>query len=185
MPGYFTKDTKALFIGRNPGQLYERKSGWSDNKYATLNEYGLFQIAYAKGLMEAPLGKFISKLVDGTSVQWGLTNICKCRTPDDSPLSVEEIENCREYLTKQIILTDPQLIVTFGVQAWAWFSPTPLAQMMSEDIQMRVECMHVQPSSREYIIFPMYHPASLKYSAKNTFNYAKKQFNELIRTWCV
>src|SRR6185503_18807254 len=97
MAGYFPKNLDVLVIGQNPGQLHKRKSGWDDSEYAFNDEdWSKFQQDYAKGLMEAPLGKWLNDGFQGRVI-WGLTNIVKCRT-ESNLVDFEMQANCRPWL---------------------------------------------------------------------------------------
>ncbi|UWM56871.1 uracil-DNA glycosylase [Salinirubellus salinus] len=43
-----------------------------------------------------------------------ITNCVRCRPPENRDPHVEERENCREYLDREVELVDPELIVTLG-----------------------------------------------------------------------
>jgi len=43
-----------------------------------------------------------------------ITNILKCRLPDNRNPHVDEIHACRDYLNRQIALINPKMIITFG-----------------------------------------------------------------------
>jgi len=43
-----------------------------------------------------------------------ITNCVRCRPPDNRDPTNEELENCREYLDREIDLIDPAVIVTLG-----------------------------------------------------------------------
>ncbi|MFC4542806.1 uracil-DNA glycosylase family protein [Halosolutus amylolyticus] len=43
-----------------------------------------------------------------------ITNCVRCRPPENRDPTTEELENCREYLEREIDLLDPDVIVTLG-----------------------------------------------------------------------
>lgn len=43
-----------------------------------------------------------------------IANMLKCRPPENRPPEQEELNNCKDYLFKQIELVNPKLIVTLG-----------------------------------------------------------------------
>lgn len=43
-----------------------------------------------------------------------ITNCVRCRPPDNRDPTKEELENCREYLDREVDLIDPEVIVTLG-----------------------------------------------------------------------
>lgn len=52
-----------------------------------------------------------------------ITNVIKCRPPQNRDPLPQEVENCRPWLQAQIAVLKPRLIVTLGRHALAWFSP--------------------------------------------------------------
>jgi len=156
MAGYFPKGAEILFIGTNPGQLNKRQSGWDDTSYSDSEEWSEFQRGYAKGLFEAPMGKWIQKGMNDRR-DWAFTNIVKCRTPDNAPPSLEEISTCRPWLQNQIKLTKPKIIITLGASAYNWFDT-----IISMD---RVRGMPLSINNLFFtgILIPMDHPAYQRY----------------------
>jgi len=46
-----------------------------------------------------------------------LTNLLKCRTPDDRDAALEELQQCQAYLHRQIQLLQPKIILVMGAVA--------------------------------------------------------------------
>ncbi|HEV2666012.1 MAG TPA: uracil-DNA glycosylase [Blastocatellia bacterium] len=63
-------------------------------------------------------GRFLDQVLEGTGIDRGdlfITNIVKCRPPNNRPPRVGEVETCTSsYLFEQIDLIDPALIVLLG-----------------------------------------------------------------------
>jgi len=63
-------------------------------------------------------GRFLDQVLEGTGIDRGdlfITNIVKCRPPNNRPPRVGEVETCTSnYLFEQIELIDPDLIVLLG-----------------------------------------------------------------------
>jgi len=63
-------------------------------------------------------GRFLDQVLEGTGIDRGdlfITNIVKCRPPNNRPPRVGEVETCTSnYLFEQIELIDPALIVLLG-----------------------------------------------------------------------
>ncbi|HEU4760335.1 MAG TPA: uracil-DNA glycosylase, partial [Dehalococcoidia bacterium] len=79
-----------------------------------------------------------------------ITNVVKCRPPDNRDPLPTEIEACRQYLSRQIELIRPRLIVTLGRYSLAWFFPRdPISRVHG---QLRLK------DGRHFL--PMYHPAA-------------------------
>jgi uracil-DNA glycosylase family 4 len=51
----------------------------------------------------------------------GVLNVAKCRPPGNRTPQVDEIARCRPYLTRQLNLLQPKLIVALGLTAVTWF----------------------------------------------------------------
>lgn len=71
-------------------------------------------------------GKFLDELLASigqarSSVY--ITNVLKCRPPNNRDPLPNEVEACRKYLLRQIELINPKLIVTLGRFSLAWFFP--------------------------------------------------------------
>ena len=49
-----------------------------------------------------------------------ITNVLKCRPPNNRDPTEQEISACSPYLEKQIAILSPRIIVTLGRFAWAW-----------------------------------------------------------------
>ena len=100
-----------------------------------------------------PAGKFLEELLASIGLRRSdvyITNVVKCRPPQNrDPLPVE-IEACRKYLDRQIDMIRPRVLVTLGRYSLAWFFP--------RDTISRV---HGQIRERDGIQFlHLYHPAA-------------------------
>ncbi len=65
-------------------------------------------------------GKILDKALDASRVPRGsvfITNVVKCRPPDNRPPRADEIEACRPYLLTQIAAIRPEVVVTLGSTA--------------------------------------------------------------------
>ena len=128
----------------------------------------LMIIGEAPGSHEDQQGKpFVGKagaLLDQMLASIGLTeqdvyfvNVLKCRTPDDREPVACEVEACRDFLTQQIQLVEPQLILAVGQFAGQFLfgEPKPLKQLRSVVHQYR---------NKPFIV--TYHPAYLLHNPK-------------------
>jgi uracil-DNA glycosylase len=71
-------------------------------------------------------GKFLDELLVSIGTQRSevyITNVLKCRPPNNRDPLPNEVEACRKYLLRQIELIKPGLIVTLGRFSLAWFFP--------------------------------------------------------------
>lgn len=176
-PGYFSECTKILFIARNPGQLYVRKSGWSDFEFINLENFDSFQKGYSKGILEAPIGKFIMSILPEKYMElWSITNIAKCRTPNDSALSPLEIDNCRPFLQEQILLCKPLLIVTMGGPAFNWWYP----ELKLSDYVNEITTVKLSYATTKVPLLHIYHPSSFRINRA----ILKNKVSELVDLYC-
>jgi uracil-DNA glycosylase family 4 len=71
-------------------------------------------------------GKFLDELLESIGTRRSevyITNVLKCRPPNNRDPLPNEVEACRKYLLRQIELIRPRLIVTLGRFSLAWFFP--------------------------------------------------------------
>ncbi|GBD11778.1 hypothetical protein HRbin23_01456 [bacterium HR23] len=106
-----------------------------------------------------PAGKFLEELLASVGLKRSdvyITNVVKCRPPDNRDPLPGEIEACKKYLVRQIELLQPKIIVTLGRYSLAHFAP-----------RESISKVHGKPRKiKEGILFPMYHPAAaLHYQA--------------------
>ena len=83
-----------------------------------------------------------------------ITNIVKCRPPENRRPRREEAESCRDYLRREIEALNPSLVVLLGVTALKQFFP-------SSEIST-ARGVVVESGGRRYL--PTYHPASMIYN---------------------
>lgn len=137
VPGEGSADTEVVFVGEGPGFNEDRQ--------------GRPFVGRAGALLERLLG----------SIGWRredvfITNIVKCRPPDNRDPEPDEIAACAPYLRRQLETLDPALVVTLGRHSLARFLPGA-----------RISAAHgtareVDPSSgaRAALVFALYHPAA-------------------------
>jgi uracil-DNA glycosylase len=79
-----------------------------------------------------------------------ITNVVKCRPPENRDPKPEEIEACRPYLDRQLAALDPGVVITLGRFSMArWFAGERISQI------------HGKPKTEGgRIIMPMFHPAA-------------------------
>lgn len=108
-----------------------------------------------------------------------ITNIVKRRPPDNRDPEPDEISAYKPYLTKQIRIIDPKVIVPLGRFAMNYFIPN---RMISKT-QGTIFWM------KDKVVMPIYHPAAalrsttVKEDTKNSFYKLKKiveEFDELL-----
>lgn len=94
-----------------------------------------------------------------------ITNIVKCRPPNNRNPLVEEIKKCSLYLDKQIEIIRPTLICTLGNFAAKYilkkydFKPSQISKIHGQVFE-------VKGISGGVKIIPLFHPAALIYNQK-------------------
>lgn len=131
VPGDGPVDASILFVGEGPG-FYE-------------NEQGLPFVGAA--------GKFLDELLEKVGLnrsQVYITNVVKCRPPQNRDPLPEELAACSDYLERQIQAINPKVIVTLGRYSMARFLPN-----------LKISDVHGQALQvKGRLVIPMYHPAA-------------------------
>ena len=137
VPGEGNADTEVVFVGEGPGQNEDRQ--------------GRPFVGRAGDL----LVKFLATL------RWRrdevfITNIVKCRPPDNRDPEPDEIAACAPYLQRQLEILDPALVVTLGRHSLGRFMPG------SRISQAHGTVRPVDPATgaSNALVFAMYHPAA-------------------------
>lgn len=100
-----------------------------------------------------PAGKFLEELLASVGLTRGdvyITNVVKCRPPQNRDPLPAEVDACRKYLEQQIATLRPLLIVTLGRYSLAWFFPRDTISKVHGQIREK-DGMH---------FLHMYHPAA-------------------------
>jgi len=133
VPGDGPANAKVMFIGEAPG--------WWEN------ERGLPFVG--------PAGHLLDELLQGIGLERSsvyITNVIKCRPPDNRDPLPDEVDACRPYLDQQIEVIRPKVVVTLGRHSTAWFFPA--GRSMRD--------LHGKPiRSRGAICMATYHPAAV------------------------
>ncbi len=79
-----------------------------------------------------------------------ITNVVKCRPPDNRDPQPDEVAACRPYLDRQMELINPKVIVTLGRHSYLRFNPDG---KISRDHGKILRW-------KDRILFPLYHPAA-------------------------
>ena len=139
--GSGAEKSKILFIGEAPGKKED--------------EQGIPFIGAS--------GKLLSTLLDSIHLKREdvyITNIVKCRPPENRDPLPQEITLCTPWLVAQIEAINPALIVTLGRYSMNFFLP-----------ELKISSAHgkvhtTQPSflKKPYPFFTLYHPAASLYN---------------------
>ena len=91
-----------------------------------------------------------------------IANVLKCRPPDNRDPLPAEIENCREYLLRQVELIQPSVICTLGNFATKLLrgDPTGITRVHGRE-EIRVI------GTRAVRLYPIFHPAAALYTPSN------------------
>ena len=88
-------DADIMFVGEGPGQRED--------------EQGLPFVGPSGKLLEQLLGE-----IDLRREDVYIANVVKCRPPRNRDPRADEIDACKPYLRRQIVLVDPKVVVTLG-----------------------------------------------------------------------
>lgn len=106
-----------------------------------------------------PAGELLGKMIVAmgyTREQVYLTNLIKCRPPENRNPEPSELKECSYYLNRQIELMAPRAIVCLGTLA---------AQIvLGNDLpisRLRGKTWHIKMGGHEIEVFPTFHPAFL------------------------
>jgi DNA polymerase len=131
VPGEGPAPADLMFIGEGPG-FHENEQGRP---------------------FVGPAGKFLEQLLASiglTRQQVFIANVVKCRPPGNRDPQPDEMAACGDFLTEQIELVSPRLVVTLGRFSMArWFQGESISRI------------HGQPKRfGELWVFPCFHPAA-------------------------
>lgn len=131
VPGDGNSDTELMFVGEAPGFHEDQQGIPFVGRAGKLLEFMLKQIGYER--KEIWIG-----------------NILKHRPPNNRDPDPSEILACKLYLTKQIEIISPKVIVTLGRFAMNYFlTNAKISQAHGEPFVLK-----------DYIVYPVYHPAA-------------------------
>ena len=130
-------------------------------------------------------GQLLNEMI--RSIGWNredvyITNIVKRRPPDNRDPLPEEIEAYKPYLTRQIAIINPKIIVTLGRFAMNYFLPD--AKIMRD--HGRVFALPREPLAQarnegagDCLVVPMLHPAAALRSPQQVMSLFKEDFKKL------
>ena len=146
VPGEGPEDARVVFIGEAPGRQEEKE--------------GRPFVGRAGSILNELLSS-----IDLARDEVYITNVVKCRPPDNRDPTAEEIAECREYLDREIDRIAPAVIVTLGRFAMqAMFRRYGIeAGSIGEE---RGTVHRVERDGRTLTLIPVYHPAAAIYDPK-------------------
>ena len=137
VPGEGNPDTEVVFVGEGPGFNEDRE--------------GRPFVGRA--------GDLLVKLL--ASVGWRrqdvfITNIVKCRPPDNRDPEPDEVAACAPYLQRQLEILDPAVVATLGRHSMARFMP---GARISQ-VHGTVHPVDPATGARDALVVALYHPAA-------------------------
>jgi len=137
VPGEGSPDTEVVFVGEGPGFNEDRQ--------------GRPFVGRAGDLLVKLLG----------SLEWQredvfITNVVKCRPPDNRDPEPDEVAACAGYLHRQLEVIDPALVVTLGRHSMARFLP---GARISQ-VHGTTHPVDPETGARDATMLAMYHPAA-------------------------
>ena len=137
VPGEGHADTEVVFVGEGPGFNEDR--------------LGRPFVGRAGGKLVELLG----------SVEWRrdevfITNVVKCRPPDNRDPMPDEIAACQPFLRRQLEILDPALIVTLGRYSMNTFMPGARIS----DAHGTVRGVDPGTGAPDATAYALYHPAA-------------------------
>ena len=146
VPGEGSTDNRIMFIGEAPGY-------WEDSKGKPF-------------VGEA--GKFLDTVLEEANLLRDnvfITNIVKCRPPNNREPSKEEIKTCSRYLDRQIQVIQPKIIITLGNHSTAYIF-RKIGLPFDGITRVHGKFFEASISKIQTTIFPTFHPASALYNPK-------------------
>lgn len=135
-------DADLMFIGEAPG--------------ASEDEQGVPFVGRA--------GQLLSQLLEEIGLQRAdvfIANTLKCRPPGNRDPQPVEIENCSEYLMRQVELIEPTVICTLGN-----FSTKLLRKDPTGITRLHGQAEVIRIGHRAVRLYPIFHPAAALYTPR-------------------
>ena len=137
VPGEGSRTADIMFIGEGPG-FYEDRDGRP---------------------FVGPAGKFLDELLASIDLKREnvyITNMVKCRPPNNRDPLPTETQACQPYLDKQIEMISPKVVVTLGRFSFSkFFVGESLSKARGKPRRWR-----------NLMVYPMYHPAAALHNPK-------------------
>ncbi len=131
VPGEGPEDAEIFFIGEAPG--------WHEDQQGRP--------------FVGPAGQFLEELLASIGLKRNavyITNVVKCRPPQNRDPLPEEIQSCRNWLDMQLELIKPKMIVTLGRYSMARYFPKGTISRLHGTYR----------KEGDVIYYAMYHPAA-------------------------
>ena len=136
VPGEGSPHARVMFVGEGPG----------------------FQEDMQGRPFVGPAGQFLTELLASVGLRREdvyITNMVKCRPPNNRDPFPGEIGACNKYLQEQLRLISPQVVIPLGRHALAnWFPHETISKVRARPRRLG-----------ELTILPLYHPAAALHNA--------------------
>jgi len=153
VPGEGDPSAKIMFVGEAPGRMED--------------ETGRPFVGRA--------GKLLDKLLNSIGIERKsvfITSVVKHRPPKNRAPKPNEVRACMHWLSLQLDIIKPKLIVTLGRFGMEYFMRGEKISKIHGTIKKAVV------NNKEYNIFPVYHPAAALRSTRNK-KALEEDFSEL------
>jgi len=147
VPGSGNPKSKIMFIGEAPG--------------ATEDEEGKPFVGSAGKL----LTRLIQEVLGMGREEVYITNLVKCRPPNNRDPEPDEIISCKDYLEREIMIIKPKIIVTLGNHSTSYIFKKANLRFTSIT-RVRGKKYDIEIFGIKIILFPTYHPAAALYNPK-------------------
>ncbi len=140
VPGEGNVNSKIMIVGEAPGR--------------TEDEMGRPFVGAA--------GNLLTKILRGFGVDRGdvyITNVVKCRPPNNREPMDDETETCSIYLLSQLLLIKPKIVIALGNHAGRWFADRFNLQWPGIS-RIRGRVLEGRIMDLELTVVPTYHPAA-------------------------
>lgn len=142
VPGTGNPQAQIMFIGEAPGKKED--------------ESGIPFLGSSGKILDKMLAEIKIKREDVY-----LTNICKCRPPQNRDPLPEEVSTCLPWLEKEIEIIDPKIIVTLGKYALnSLASAAKISEVHGKILEIKISKIG------KIKIFPLHHPAAARCNRK-------------------
>ncbi|MEK7817724.1 MAG: uracil-DNA glycosylase [Actinomycetota bacterium] len=141
--GSGSSDSRLIFVGEAPGYHEDQQ--------------GLPFVGRAGNLLDELLKRIGLKRGDVY-----ITNVLKCRPPQNRDPQSDEIESCRGFLKKQLSIIRPEVVCTLGNFATRLLSGKP-----DGITKVHGSTMQFSKAWGDGLLFPVFHPAAALYTPAN------------------
>lgn len=147
VPGEGSLDASLLFVGEAPGY-------WEDVK-------GRPFVGAAGKVLDTLLAD-----ISLSRIMVYITNVVKCRPPENrDPLPVE-VETCTPYLNRQVRIIQPEIIVTLGRHATSYVLSEAGLKEAVGITKLRGKVYSVKLFELSVSVLPTFHPAAVLHNPK-------------------